>query len=111
MEKIGAVIAGVVGAIVSLAFLAFVISDGLGVVREYCLDIPASKAAGTVVVDKHWTYVLWPPSVLAANDPPGRCVRNSPLRQGLDAIGLWKLPTPEEQVRRHVVEQLRQGGT
>jgi hypothetical protein len=61
-----------------------------------------------VVVDKHWTYILWPPFTFASDDPPGRCVRNSPIRQGLDAVGVWKLPSPEEQVREHVAAQLRQ---
>jgi hypothetical protein len=102
-EALGAIIGGLLGLVVSVA----VFSTSLGVVREYCLNIPASQAAHAVVVDKHWTYILWPPLVLSGDDPPGRCVRNTPLRQALDALGIWKLPSPEEQVRRHVVEQLQ----
>ena len=98
------------GALISLALMVFVLGTSLGVVREHCLDVPASRAAQAVVVEKHWTYVLWPPFIFASADPAARCVRNSPLRQGLDAIGIWKLPSPEEQVRRHVVDQLRHSG-
>jgi hypothetical protein len=35
--------------------MAFVLSTSLGVVREYCLDVPASRAAQAVIVEKHWT--------------------------------------------------------
>ena len=107
MKRVGEVAAGLLGAIVGLAMTVVFLSSSLGVVREYCLNVPASQAAQAVVVDKHWTYILWPPLVLSGNDPPGRCVRNTPIRQALDAIGVWKLPTPEEQVRRHVVAQLK----
>jgi hypothetical protein len=38
--------------------------------------------------------------------PSGLCVRNSPLRVGLDAVGIWKLPSAEDQVRAHIIDQL-----
>ena len=107
-EGVWETIGTVVGAVLGLAFTLVVLSTSLGVVREYCLNVPASRAEHTVVVEKHWTYILWPPVVFAANDPPGRCVRNSPLRQALDAVGIWKLPTPEQQVRQHILDQLKQ---
>jgi hypothetical protein len=102
-ETIGAIL----GALVGLFLMFVTVSSSLGVVREYCLNVPASEAAHTVVVDKHWTYIAWPPVMFSAVDPPGRCVRNLPLRQALDAVGIWKLPSPEEQVRRHIAEQLK----
>jgi hypothetical protein len=103
LEAIGSVIAALLGLLLTFVFL----SSSLGVVREYCLNAAATRATQTVVVDKHWTYILWPPLVFAGNDPPGFCVRNTPARQALDAIGIWKLPSPEEQVREHVAAQLR----
>lgn len=79
----------------------------LGVVREYCLDESASVATKSVQVDSSWTYVVWPPLLFANSDPPGRCVRNSPLREGLSAIGVWDLPSAEKQVKQHIEDQLR----
>lgn len=106
MKRVAGILGGLIGGLVSLAFMALVLSTSSGAVREYCLDVPASQAAQAVVVDKHWAYVLWPPLIFASQDPPGLCVRNSPIRQALDAVGIWKLPSPEEQVRRHVAAQL-----
>jgi hypothetical protein len=106
LDAIGALIGGLLGLVMTFV----VLSTSLGVVREDCLDVPATQAAQRIAVDKHWTYILWPPFTLASSDPPGRCVRNSPVRQGLDAVGIWKLPTPEEQVREHVVAQLKARG-
>lgn len=111
MRKAGEALVALLGFLISLVMFFLVASTSLGVVREYCLNTVATEAAGTVVVDKHWTYILWPPLVLSGNDPPGRCVRNTPIRQALDAVGIWKLPSPEEQVRRHVVEQIQQSNS
>lgn len=95
------------GFVVVLSQLILWGGTSLGVVHEYCLDNNASAASGTVKVDTKWTYILWPPLFLDALDPPGRCVRNTPLREGLDSLGIWKLPSPEEQVRQHVLDQVR----
>ena len=81
---------------------------GFGVVREHCLELETSTATQPDL-DSKWTYVLWPPSFLANLDPPGTCVRNSPLHEGLSELGVWELPPPGEQVREHIVEQLRDG--
>lgn len=95
------------GAILGIAFTVLVLSASTGVVREYCLDTNATEASGSVVVDKHWTYILWPPGPFASIDPAGRCVRNSPLREALSAIGIWRLPSPSAQVRQHIASQLK----
>jgi hypothetical protein len=107
LQAAGALIGGILG----IALTIVTLSVSSGVVREYCLDVTASQATQSVVVDKHWTYIVWPPLMFSSLDPAGRCVRNSPLRQALDALGIWKLPLPEEQVRRHVLAQLRNTGT
>ena len=102
-------IAGVIGFVLAAIFLlaqfVFWAGTSFGVVREHCLVADH----GTARVQSKWTYVLFPPLVLSSMDPPGRCVRNSPLREGLDAVGIWHLPTPEAQVAQHIADQLGGG--
>lgn len=99
------------GALIGLLFLlaqvVLFFGSSSGVVREYCLDGNASRATNSVQVESSWTYILWPPLFLANVDPPGRCVRNSPLREALGAVGIWDLPSPEQQVKDHLESQLR----
>lgn len=102
-------IAGAIGALLGLLFLAAQLALGFGVVREHCLNATATKATGSIQVDSHWTYIVWPPLYFSAADPAGRCVRNSPLHEALSYIGIWKLPPPTEQVRRHIASQLPSG--
>ena len=85
---------------------AFVLVSGtsFGLVRENCARAGKPAAAGT---EGRWTWVLWPPLTLANLDPPGRCVRNAPLREALDAARLWELPSPAAQVREHTRDQRR----
>jgi len=106
-ERARQVLGGLLGLLIFLMSSVLIEGSTTGVVREHCLDLAASRAAQSVRVDTHWTYILWPPLLLASADPAGRCVRNPPVREGLAAIGLWSLPSPEEQVRQHVVSQLR----
>jgi hypothetical protein len=77
----------------------------MGVVREHCLDVDSSLAAQRVDLDSKWTYVLWPPMPLANLDPSGTCVRNSPLREAMAKAGVWKLDSPDAQVRTHLEKQ------
>jgi hypothetical protein len=93
----------------ALAVNAAVIGTFSGVVREQCLDTGASKRTGGVEIDSHWTYIVWPPLMFAANDPHGRCVRTNPARVALDHLGIWPLPSPELQVRKHIADQLQNG--
>ena len=87
-----------------LAQLVFWLGSSTGIVYEICLD-PERSAPGRVVVEEHWTYVFFPPLMLSSIDPPGRCVRNTPLHQGLSAVGIWRLPPPEQQVEDHIRSQ------
>jgi hypothetical protein len=100
------------GLVVGLLFigtqLIFWGGTSLGVVREHCLNVEASRSTNSVKVESGWTYVVWPPLIFANVDPTGQCVRNSPLREGLDAIGVWSLPSPEDQVREHIEDQIRE---
>ena len=87
-----------------LAQLVFWLGSSTGIVYEICLDPERSKP-GMVAVEGHWTYVLFPPLLLSSMDAPGRCVRNTPLHQGLSALGIWTLPPPERQVEDHIRSQ------
>lgn len=95
----------VVGLIAGLLFISaqfvFWAGTSLGVVREHCV-----VDSGAPRVESKWTYILFPPLFFANQDPPGTCVRNSPLREGLAAAGIWELPSPERQVADHIVSQL-----
>src|SRR5438105_887754 len=93
------------------AFLLFELVTGFGVVHEHCLDAVPSRALGRPDIESHWTSVLWPPLAFSARDPAGMCVRTSPLHEALTAIGIARLPSPQAQVRRHVLAQpgLRRG--
>jgi hypothetical protein len=106
-----AVLGGIVGFIFLLSQVVFWGGTSLGVVHEHCLDVGASEASRSVEVDSKWTYILWPPLTFGAIDPSGRCVRNTPLREGLSAVGIWDLPSPEEQVRDHIQDQLNERGS
>ncbi len=76
------------------------------VVREHCLNVSASEAPQSVVVDTQWTVILWPPPPLHGSDPAGRCIRNTVGREFLAKVGIWELPPRQEQVREHVITQL-----
>jgi hypothetical protein len=106
MAKLGEALGGILLGAFLIAQIIFWGGTSTGVVREYCLDVAGSQATQRVVVESHWTYILWPPLFFSALDPPGRCVRNTPLHEGLSAVGIWSLPSPEEQVRDHVQGQL-----
>ncbi|HEY8083316.1 MAG TPA: hypothetical protein VIE64_07150 [Solirubrobacterales bacterium] len=101
-----AVLGTTLGFLFLFAQIIFWGGTSLGVVHEYCLDEQASRATNSVQVESSWTYILWPPFFFANVDPAGRCVRNSPLREGLNAVGIWHLPSPEEQVSDHIEDQL-----
>lgn len=103
-----AVIGGVLGFVFLLSQFIFWGGTSTGIVREHCLDVPASESANSVVVDSHWTLIVFPPLVFSGVDPNGRCVRNTPLREGLNAAGIWKLDSPAEQVRTHALAQYEQ---
>jgi len=105
-KKTAALLGTALGFLFLLSQIIFWSGTSLGVVREYCLDAQSSRATNSVQVDSKWTYIVWPPLVFANADPTGTCVRNSPLREGLSAVGVWSLPVPEQQVRDHIEDQL-----
>ena len=78
----------------------------LGIVREHCADLDRTLATGRPTVESKWTYVIFPPLAFANLDPAGACVRNAPLLEALSALGIWELPSPQEQVAEHIRDQL-----
>jgi hypothetical protein len=106
MARIAEGLAGLFGFLFLIAQFALISGTSMGVVWEHCADIPSSFRGGSVDIDSSWTYIMWPPLPFANFDPPGTCVRNSPLREGLAAVGIWELETPEQQVRTHIERQL-----
>jgi len=108
-KAIVAVVKALAFSVVFVVFWLFITAQAAlmsPVIQERCLEADASAATRSVQVDTHWTYIVWPPFALASLDPPGTCVRNSPLHVGLDAVGVWKLPSAEDQVRQHILDQL-----
>lgn len=92
--------------VVQLASFGAFAGTSMGIVREHCLDFAASSPSAGVDIDDKWTYIIWPPFTLANLDPSGGCVRNSPLREALSGVGVWDLPSSEEQVREHIGQQV-----
>lgn len=101
-------IAGALLIVPLLAFQALVFTSSSGIVHEHCL---AKNAQSIRDVESGWTYVMWPPLVLAHVDPPGRCVRNSVGREVLSLVGIWPLGTPSEQVEAHLRSQGEKDGS
>lgn len=99
--------AATVAVVLQLVVFVLVAGTSMGVVREHCLDLEASSVETGADIDEKWTYILWPPLALSNLDPAGGCVRNSPLREGLNAVGIWPLPSAEAQVREHVEQQIQ----
>jgi len=104
IERTAAAIGGFLAVVFVLAQFIFWVGSATGIVYEICLD-PDRSTAGKVEVEAHWTYIVFPPLIFSSIDPPGNCVRNTPLHQGLSAVGIWKLPPPEVQVERHLRSQ------
>ena len=104
IERSASAIGGLLGLLLVLSQFVFWVGSATGIVYEICLD-PDRSAPGRVEVEEHWTYIVFPPLIFSSIDPPGRCVRNTPLHQGLSALGIWKLPPPEVQVERHLESQ------
>lgn len=96
--------AGPLGTLLGLALFVLVAGFGSGIVREHCIDAEASNRTGELQLDSRWTYVLWPPLVLAADDPSPRCVRNHPGTAALGYLGVRDRPKP--QLRKHLTKHL-----
>lgn len=88
-RDIGGALIGIV--LIGLQFLF--LASATGVVKEHCLG---SEPTNPEDVESGWTYILWPPLIFTAVDPPGRCVRNTIGREALGAVGIW----PPKDTRR-----------
>jgi hypothetical protein len=97
---------GVVATIFVLAQFIFWVGSATGFVWQICLE-PEGAAPARAEIEQGVVYVLFPPLILSSIDPPGSCVRNTPLHQGLSALGVWELPPPRVQVEAHLRSQER----
>ena len=103
----GKVFSGIGVALATLFVLAqfvFWIGSATGFVWQICLEPEGAPPEKARVVEGV-VYVLFPPLLLSSIDPPGSCVRNTPLHQGLSALGIWELPPPRVQVEDHLRSQ------
>ncbi len=98
------VIGGILGFLFLLAQIIFWAGSSTGIVYQICLEPETAPAARAEVVEE-WVFVFFPPLIFSSIDPPGSCVRNTPLHQGLSALGVWQLPPPRVQVESHLESQ------
>ena len=97
-------IGGILGVLFVLAQFVFWVGSATGFVYQICLEPEGAPPEQARVVERV-VYVFFPPLLLSSIDPPGSCVRNTPLHQGLSALGVWELPPPREQVENHLRSQ------
>ena len=97
-------IGGILGTIFLLAQFVFWAGSSTGIIYQICLE-PEGAPAARAEVAEEWVFVLFPPLIFSSIDPPGSCVRNTPLHQGLSALGVWELPPPRVQVENHLESQ------
>lgn len=103
----GRVLSGIGGLLATLFVLAqfvFWVGSATGFVWQICLEPEGTPPEQARVVEGV-VYVFFPPLLLSSIDPPGSCVRNTPLHQGLSALGIWELPPPRTQVADHLKSQ------
>jgi len=92
----GAVVAVLTGIVSVIAVVAF-----LGLVAPYDHQICIVEHNGTRAIDDHWGFYLSNGIPNPAPDGEG-CIRNTPAREALSALGIWKLGSPEEQIIEHL---------
>lgn len=103
----GKVISGIGGVLATFFLLAqfvFWVGSATGFVWQICLEPEGAPPERARVVEGV-VYVFFPPLIFSSIDPPGSCVRNTPLHQILSAAGVWELPPPEVQVEDHLKSQ------
>lgn len=88
-----AVVTGFVGLIAVIVFL--------GLVAPYVHSICVTGTARHPRIDDHWGLYLSGALPNPAPDSEG-CIRNTPTREALSAIGIWDLGTPESQLASHL---------
>jgi hypothetical protein len=92
----GAVVAVLTGVVSVIAVVAF-----LGLVAPYVHKICIVEHNGRPSIDAHWGFYLSSGLPNPAPDSEG-CIRNTPTREALSALGIWKLGSPEEQIVDHL---------
>lgn len=88
-ESLIAVVIFLVSAIVALALL--------GSVAPFVHKICIVRHGGQAEISDTWGFYLTNGLPNPAPDSEG-CIRNTPTREALSALGLWKLGNPTEQI-------------
>ncbi len=98
LSLIGAVLGVIAASLLILVQTAFFMNIASPLIKEHCLK---ERPSGALTVHSRWTLRV---PFYAAIDGEG-CVRNSPLREGVAALGIWRLGTPEEQVEESITSR------
>jgi len=92
-----AVAAAIVSGFLFLVFIGLVFP----VVHSYCL---VDRSATHPRIESKWEF-NWIGGGFPNPAPDTEyCVRNTPTREALSALGIWKLGSPEHQVAANVLE-------
>jgi hypothetical protein len=70
------------------------------VAREHCL-VQEGKGAFSLHVESSWDFDLDLGNLSNPAPDTPNCVRNTPLREGLSAVGVWELGSAEDQLAEH----------
>lgn len=91
----------VVGGIVALIGFAVFLGAVVPVVNQHCVELADDRSS--IRVDSGWTFYL---TEGFPNPAPDRdaCIRNTPTREALSALGIWKLESPEKQIASKLAE-------
>ena len=91
-------IAALVGAFFLSGLLVVALLSVLGpVAREHCL-VQEGKGAPSLHIESSWDFDLDLGNLSNPAPDTPNCVRNTPLREGLSAVGVWELGSPEQQL-------------
>lgn len=95
--RIGGGALAVLGVIISTAFVLVFLGFVSPIVHSICL----TGDPGSPHVESNWGFYLTEGFPNPAPDD-ARCVRNTPDREALSALGIWPLGTPESQLANHL---------
>ena len=70
------------------------------VAREHCL-LQEGKRNSSPHIESSWDFDLDLGNLSNPAPDTPNCVRNIPLREGLNAVGIWELGSPEQQLAEH----------
>jgi hypothetical protein len=97
-------IAALVGGFLLSGLLVVALLSVVGpVAREHCL-VQEGKGSFSLHVESSWDFDLDLGNLSNPAPDTPNCVRNIPLREGLSAVGIWELGSPEHQLAEHTAK-------